>query len=86
MPVFLPGESPWTEEHDKLPSMGLQSRTRLSDRTHKTSVTCLEKSQFTFSVKCLVDSELSLHFSIISLNLHFHWQFFKYNFQTLLTI
>ena len=26
-PVFLPGESPWTEEHDRLQSMGSQSRT-----------------------------------------------------------
>ena len=30
-PVFLPGESPWTEETRRLQSMGLQSQTRLSD-------------------------------------------------------
>ena len=28
-PVFLPGESPWTEETGRLQSMGSQSRTRL---------------------------------------------------------
>ena len=35
-PVFLPGESPWTEEPGGLPSTGLQSWTRLSNlaRTH----------------------------------------------------
>ena len=31
-PVFLPGESPWTEETGGLPSMGSQSRTRLIDQ------------------------------------------------------
>ena len=30
-PVFLPGESPWTEEPGGLLSMVLQSQTRLSD-------------------------------------------------------
>ena len=30
-PVFLPRESPWTEEPGRLQSMGSQSRTRLSD-------------------------------------------------------
>ena len=30
-PVFLPGESPWTEEPGGLQSMGLQRRVRLSD-------------------------------------------------------
>ena len=30
-PVFLPGESPWTEETGGLQSMGSQSQTRLSD-------------------------------------------------------
>ena len=30
-PVFLPGESPWTEEPNVLQSMGSQSQTRLSD-------------------------------------------------------
>ena len=31
-PVFLPGESPWTEERGGLQSMGSQSWTRLSDQ------------------------------------------------------
>ena len=31
-PVFLPGESPWTEEPGGLQSMGPQSRTRLSNQ------------------------------------------------------
>ena len=44
------------------------------------------KKSLHFLVECLMDSELSLHFSIISLNLHFRWQFFKYNLKTLLTI
>ena len=60
-----------------------ESRTRLSDRTH---ITMFGKKSLHFLVKCLMDSELSLHFSIISLNLHFRWQFFKYNLKTLLTI
>ena len=30
-PVFLPGESPWTEEPGRLQSMGSQSWTRLSN-------------------------------------------------------
>ena len=31
MPVFLPGESPWTEEPGGLQSMKSQSQTQLSD-------------------------------------------------------
>ena len=30
IPVFLPGQSPWTEEPGGLQSMGLQSQTRPS--------------------------------------------------------
>ena len=30
-PVFLPGESPWTEDPSGLPSVGSQSRTQLSN-------------------------------------------------------
>ena len=30
-PIFLPGESPWTEEPGGLQSMGWQSWTQLSD-------------------------------------------------------
>ena len=30
-PVFLPGESPWTEEPGGLQFMGSQSQTRLND-------------------------------------------------------
>ena len=33
-PVFLPGESPWTEEPGGLQSMESQSQTQLSDLTH----------------------------------------------------
>ena len=33
-PVFLPGESPWTEEPGGLQSVGSQSRTGLSDSAH----------------------------------------------------
>ena len=34
MPLFLPGESPRTEEPGELQSVGLQSQTRLSDQAH----------------------------------------------------
>ena len=34
-PVFLPGESPWTEGPGGLQSMRLQSRTQLSTQHHK---------------------------------------------------
>ena len=39
-PVFLPGESPWTEEPGGLQSAGFQSQTRLSDwAQHSTQLT-----------------------------------------------
>ena len=34
-PVFLPGESPWTEESSRLQSMGSQSQTRLSNEVQQ---------------------------------------------------
>ena len=37
-PVFLPEESPWTEETGGLQSMGLQSWTRLSDQAQHSQV------------------------------------------------
>ena len=38
-PVFLPGESPWTEEPGGLQSIALQSLTRLSGLAHTHQVT-----------------------------------------------
>ena len=42
--VFLPRESPWTEELDGLQSMQSQSQTRLSSRTELNTVSFLCKS------------------------------------------
>ena len=41
-PVFLPGESPWTEELGGLQSLGLQSQTQLSDRASTVAVCLFE--------------------------------------------
>ena len=46
-PVFLPGESPWTEEPGGLQSMGSQTQTRLSDQAH-THISELSEAQINF--------------------------------------
>ena len=44
MPVFLPGESPWTEEPGGLQSMKSQSQTQLSNLTQAHTSTSLESA------------------------------------------
>ena len=42
-PVFLSGESWWTQEPGRLQSMGSQSQTRLSDSARHSTVLCLKE-------------------------------------------
>ena len=54
MPLFLPGESPRTEEPGELQSVGLQSQTRLSDQAH--GIPFMDRPQFGKSNRQSMDS------------------------------
>ena len=58
-PVFLPGESPWTEKPDKLQSIALQSRTQLKWLSTHT----WQNPYDLWSLKCLLSEPLQKKFT-----------------------